>query len=324
MSLKQWREEFERTNSRKDGRILIFHGVEGYDVYNCSIPFEYQGDQYMYGRVEKRGEWARSVTMLFQCVRPDEWRRVDSMIYQIEDPNVAVIHGQLVLNGTFAVYRGGQMDGFHALFYRGTDINDMHYFSTGPDNMKDIRLVELADHRIGVFSRPRNDEILQRYGSESQIGFTTIDHLDELTDEAISGAVYIPGLFSEGEWGGCNQAYLLDSGYIGVIGHKSYQSDPNGKAFSQIYINTAFVFDPVHHKVVEERILATSASYPAFSAKVPRLKDCCFTSGIVMREDGKADLYSGLGDTAEARIVIDYPFEGYGKIESLSTRVPLR
>ena len=33
-----------------------------------------------------------------------------------------------------------------------------------------------------------------------------------------------------------------------------------------------------------------------------------FTSGIVMREDGRADLYGGMGDVEEGRIVIDYPF----------------
>jgi hypothetical protein len=33
-----------------------------------------------------------------------------------------------------------------------------------------------------------------------------------------------------------------------------------------------------------------------------------------MRADGKADLYSGLGDIAEGRVVIDYPFSGYGGI----------
>ena len=35
---------------------------------------------------------------------------------------------------------------------------------------------------------------------------------------------------------------------------------------------------------------------------------CAFTSGIVMRQDGKVDLYSGIGDTEVGRIVIDYPF----------------
>ena len=49
-------------------------------------------------------------------------------------------------------------------------------------------------------------------------------------------------------------------------------------------------------------------------AKKPDLVDCAFSSGIVMRKDGKADLYSGLGDAAEGRITIPYPFEGYGKI----------
>ncbi|GET86600.1 hypothetical protein, conserved [Leishmania tarentolae] len=33
-----------------------------------------------------------------------------------------------------------------------------------------------------------------------------------------------------------------------------------------------------------------------------------------MREDGKCDLYSGLGDTHEDRITIDYPFKGYSVI----------
>ena len=29
---------------------------------------------------------------------------------------------------------------------------------------------------------------------------------------------------------------------------------------------------------------------------------------MVMRADGKADLYGGMGDVNEGRIVIDYPF----------------
>ena len=35
-----------------------------------------------------------------------------------------------------------------------------------------------------------------------------------------------------------------------------------------------------------------------------------FSSGIRLREDGRADLYSGIGDTAEGRIVIEDPFGG--------------
>ena len=314
MSLKCRREEFEKVNSKKKGAILTFNGVDGYDVYNCSIPFDYKGSRYMYGRVEKREQWARSRTMLFEQTNPDEWSRVVGVEYQIEDPNITVIGREIVLNGTFALYRGGKLDGIYALFYRGTDVNDLCYFTTGPYNMKDIRLVQLSDGRIGVFSRPRNKEIIKKFGSESQIGFAIINNLDELTDTEIANAPYIPNLFKDGEWGGCNQVYLLDSGYIGIIGHKSYRSEAKDGLTFSTYLNIAFVFDPEKFIIIDEKIIATSCSYPEFSAKLPYLKDCAFTSGIIMRHDGKADLYSGLGDCAEGRIAIDYPFEGYGEI----------
>ncbi len=35
---------------------------------------------------------------------------------------------------------------------------------------------------------------------------------------------------------------------------------------------------------------------------------CAFTSGIVMRQDGKVDLYGRIGDTEAGRIVTDYLF----------------
>ena len=48
---------------------LKFAGVDGYDVYNCSIPFLHQGKKYIFGRVEKRNEWAES---LFICLKKPE------------------------------------------------------------------------------------------------------------------------------------------------------------------------------------------------------------------------------------------------------------
>ena len=43
-------------------------------------------------------------------------------------------------------------------------------------------------------------------------------------------------------------------------------------------------------------------------------QNCVFPSGIAMRQDGRADLYSGLGDVLMGRVVIDDPFEGFGQI----------
>jgi hypothetical protein len=54
-------------------------------------------------------------------------------------------------------------------------------FAVGPQWMKDIRLVELADRRIGVFTRPKGEY----FGGQAEIGFTIIDNLDDLTPEVI-------------------------------------------------------------------------------------------------------------------------------------------
>ena len=135
MDILKERSKFQESRRIDESVLLAFYGVDGYDVYNCSLPF---------------------------C-----WN----------------------------------------YFYRGTKVDDLCYFTTGPDYMKDIRLVELGDGRIGVFSRPRNEEILKKHGSESMIGFSIINSLDELTADIIENAPLIDSLFEDGEWGGCNQAY---------------------------------------------------------------------------------------------------------------------
>lgn len=317
MSLKEQRAYFEKTGKIHERSVLTFHGVEGYDVYNCSVPFRWHDKWHIFGRVERRAEWARSWVRLFENTGKDDWTVVPgSMVYQLEDPFICWVREEFVLGGTHVRYRSGEIDTVFGYFYKGTDLNDLYYFTTGPEGMKDIRLVELPDHRLGVFSRPRNEEIRRKFGSESQIGFAVISRIGEVTSAVIENAPYIPGLFADGEWGGCNQAYLLDTGLIGVIGHKSYNDRSPAGVNLSVYLNIAFVFDPVKHLVVAQKIIGTRPCYPDAPAKRPELTDCSFTSGIVMRPDGKADLYSGIGDTGEGRITIDDPFAGHGRIVS--------
>lgn len=316
MGLQQEKPDFERNFTVKESALLEFKGVDGYDVYNCSIPFVWKGKRYLFGRVERRGEWMRSWARLFTETGKDQWTLVPgSMIYQLEDPYVQTVQGELVFGGTHVRVKSGELDTYYAYFYRGTDLHDLRYFTTGPDYMKDIRLVELLDGRIGVFSRPRSEEIKQKFGSESMVGFFIIRDLSELTGDVVENAPYLEGLFQPGEWGGCNQVYRLDSGKLGVIGHFSYAEARAGvEKPVLVYTNIAFVFDPETRKTENLKIIGTRSSFPGTEAKLPHLCDCAFTSGIVMREDGDADLYSGLGDCCEGRTVIPYPFEGYGTI----------
>lgn len=313
MNLLELRQQFDANKRIYESTKLVFRGVEGFDVYNPSIPFAWNGKRYIYGRVEKRHEWARSWVRLFEQSGPDEWTAVpNTMIYQLEDPYISVIDKQLVLGGTHVRYKQGRLDTFYGYFYKGSDLHDLFYFTTGPDYMKDIRLVELRDGRIGVFSRPRGEGIRKEFGSESLVGFTIIDSLDDLSPEVIENAPYIRELFSKDEWGGCNQAYLLESGKVGVIGHICYaQGD------TSTYMNMAFVLDPRTNEFSDLKIIGTRPCYPDGPAKKAHLTDCAFTAGIEMRPDGKVDLYSGIGDTEAARIVIDYPFKKEGAIVTL-------
>jgi hypothetical protein len=315
MDMIREKKRFDEVVRPAESALLAFRGAEGFDVYNCSIPFYWKGRRYIFGRVERREEYARSWVRLFEETGKDEWTVApNSMIYPLEDPYVSLVHDQLVMGGTHVRMRQGKLETLYAYFYRGTDIHNLYYFTTGPDFMKDIRLVELADHRIGVFSRPRSEEIMAKYGSQAMVGFTIIDSLDDLNAEVIQNAPYLDGLFEYGQWGACNQAYLLASGRVGVIGHFGYMDHADEQNPQMVYFPISFVVDPSGAKVSGLKVIGSRKCFPPGPIKLPNMRDLAFTSGIIVRQDGKTELYAGLGDCMEGRVVVDYPFEGEGAI----------
>lgn len=314
MSIQTEREMFEKNKVIYESAKLTFLGVDGYDVYNCSTPIRQDGKTYIFGRVEKRDIWAGSTVMLFREVGKDTYQLVEgARTYALEDPFVSVIHGEIILGGTHVRKSRGKVDAFYAYFYRGTDLMDLVHFTSGPRGMKDIRLVELAGGKIGVFTRPKNKEIEARYGSESMIGYVEIKSVDELDAEVIENAEYLPDIFGEKEWGGCNQVLLLADGTLGIVGHLSKRIEAEGVLYS-VYTNIAFSFDPATGASGDVKIIGTRSCYPEGPSKLEKLKDCAFTSGIVSRPDGRVDLYSGLCDCEEGRITIDNPFSAHGGV----------
>ena len=309
--LKKAKLDFEQSCQIYDSSKLIFVGVDGFDVYNSSIPFFWNNKEYIFGRVERRDEWARSWVRLFENTGQDNWTLVpDSMIYPLEDPYVSFIGNEITLGGTHVQMIAGDIGTFYGYFYRGSNIHDMLFFTSGPAGMKDIRLIDLGT-KIGVFSRPRGEHIREKHGSEAIVGYTEISSLNELDPEAIENALIVNNLFGKDQWGGANQVYLLEDGMLGVIGHISYIDGD-----LQVYMNMSFVLDRKTNNAGELKIIGTRMCYPDGPFKKPYLADCVFTGGLVMREDGKADLYSGVGDVETGRITIDYPFEGHGRIIS--------
>lgn len=208
MKIEEMVAQFKQDRKIYDSTLVKFIGVEGFDVYNCSIPFEMDGKRYIYGRVERRNEWARSWARLFEEIGKDTFQLVpDTMIYQLEDPYITFINGELVMGGTHVRYDGGNIGDYRGYFYRGNDLHDLRFFTSGPEFMKDIRLVQFGD-KIGVFSRP-----------DGKVGFAIIDDLSQLTSAVIANAPLLP-VIEEDEYGGCNQCYALKDGYIGIIGHR--------------------------------------------------------------------------------------------------------
>lgn len=60
------------------------------------------------------------------------------------------INGELVLGGTRVDFSRGKLSGFCGVFYKGTNLFNLYYFTTGPQQMKDIRYVQLTDGKVGV------------------------------------------------------------------------------------------------------------------------------------------------------------------------------
>ncbi|CCW68386.1 unnamed protein product, partial [Phytomonas sp. Hart1] len=303
------KEKFEQEKKIYEGALLTFKGVDGFDVYNPSVPFQYKGKNYIFGRVEKFDEWAQSTVILFEETRPDEYTRVlNSITWNLEDPFVVKIHGEMIFGGTHITKSAGKILNYWCDFYRGTPEN-LKYFASGPIGMKDVRLIELPKKKVGVFSHFRPE-------GACLTGLAIIDNISVLSPEVVNSARYIQHQAFGDAWGGPNQVYLLSSGNLGCISHHGYLQDQEEGDQLRVYCCTSFVLDPDTLEVHDFKIIATHDCFPPCIPKLPRLADCAFVSGITMRKDGKCNLYSGIGDSHTGRVVIDYPFEGYGEIAS--------
>ena len=300
---------------------LVFKGTEGWDVYNCSVPFRFDGGRYIFGRVEKHEKWIASHIALFRETGKDEWTRDERFNeLELEDPYVQIVKGELIVGGTFIKRDAqGKFLTYIGRFFRGKDPLSLKHFADGPDQMKDIRMVELKNGRIGVFSRPRGEDVRKKYGSEAVVGYFEIASLDEFTAEKAQNAEIIPGLFGKDEWGGCNQGYAMKDGRILVAAHLSCSGPAATNGIPrQIYMNAAFVFDPAAFRATEPKIVATRSFYPCNEPKAPSLDDCVFTSGFVFRDDGLVDIYTGLCDADEARCTVPASVIGVSKCELLA------
>ncbi|WP_027094191.1 DUF1861 family protein [Cohnella thermotolerans] len=299
-------EQFQRERPDARGEKLIFSGVGGRDVYNITAPFLDEGDWVIAGRVEDRASERSEVCFFVE--RGGEWTiREGSPVFALQDPFVSFIRGELVFGGVEVYFDNDDphyVTSWRTVFYRGGRIRDLEPFAKGPLTMKDIRLVDMRNGRIGVFTRPMpvND-------ARAMIGFTEIGKLEELNEETIENAELLHDQFVKVEWGGGNEAHLLRNGRIGVLGHVARMDEDNIRH----YYPMTFAYDPVSRTHTPIKLIASRDMFPDGPAKRPDLEDVLFSGGLHRHEDGTATLYTGVSDAEAHRIVIADPFLEYEK-----------
>lgn len=292
-----------------DARIETFTGCDGLDVYNPCVPFFWEGKEYIAGRVERRDSERSQVRFFVR--EGDVWKPAENtVVLPLQDPSAAIVDGKLVLSGvnvTWPEQPGGPVF-WQTDFYVGSPFC-LEKLTSGPKQMKDIRIVQLPDGRIAVASRPQG-ACMEKYGCIAKVGFTVVDSLNDLTAEAIENAPYLEKLFCDDEWGGANQLTVLKNGKIGVIGHKACRTyEADGQRLH--YYGIAFAIDPDTRRITQDKMIISGDCFPAVDGKRKDLTDITFTAGIRRLGGGKARVYTGLNDTHVGSAVISDPFDCY-------------
>ncbi|MGA9175214.1 MAG: DUF1861 family protein [Thermoactinomyces sp.] len=282
---------------------LHFTGVGDKDVYNITAPFVDEGEWVIAGRVESRE--SEESEIIFFVEDQQRWVPLDGApTFPLQDPFFTRIGGELVVGGV-EIFPHPDVENklsWRTVFYKGKSIRQLQRFFTGPDGMKDLRLIECSDHSLGVLTRPQGAK-----GGRGKIGFIKIPSLDQLSLEVIYEAPLLDGLFTDEEWGGANEAHLLSNGLIGVLGHIARF----GEEGSRHYYPMVFALDPVTGDHSEIRVIARRADFLDGPAKRPDLVDVVFSGGLVRKDDGTADLYAGISDAEAQRITIPDPFRPF-------------
>ena len=311
LSVRDMYEDFKVSGRVDNARVEKFAGAEGYDVYNPSVPFMWEGREYIAGRVEKRDTELSEVRFFVRD--GDVWRAAEGTVrLPLQDPFVTFVGGKLVLGGvnvTFPEVEGGDTC-WQTDFYIGSPFG-LEKFLEGPKQMKDVRLAELPDGKIAVCSRPQGAS-MEKYGCIAKIGFTVVNGLGELTADVIENAPFLEKMFKDDEWGGVNQLTVLKHGKLGAIGHKAcrkYEAD--GQRLH--YYGIAFAIDPVTREITQNKMIVSRDRFPETEKKRFDLGDITFTSGVLRGEDGTARVFTGLNDAYVGSAVIPDPFAEYEK-----------
>lgn len=294
------REEMERPHV--EASRIIFHGVEGNDVYNTTPDFEWEGEHWIIGRVEARDSELSCVRVFRRIARNEYEAALPQVVFhRFQDPFVTKVGDELVVGGI-------QIDtnplipqeiiNWRTCFFRGKHLDSLKLFACAPNRMKDVRLAQMADGRIALFTRP-----IVGCPEKGRIGFTVVDSLEQVTEAAMEEAPISYTHFTPMEWGGVNEIHPLPDGKLGILGHISCRDEAGLH-----YHVMAFIHDPSTNTHTPLKMILTRDMLPEGDYKRPELTDVLFAGGLVRHGDGTADLYTGVSDCETWQVQIPDPF----------------
>lgn len=285
------------------GEILKVDLGKNYNIYNCSRPFRINDNIFLFARIENIETFSSEVGLFI--VKSDRLEKVDWQIgidnLELEDPFITFIGDEVIFGAVQVVDKPLPNEWLiKTIFFRGKSIFNLEKFAEGPSMMKDIRLVDLHNGKIGVFTRPKGGQFLN-----GRICYVEINDLEELNlYQTYDNAKLINLPISDKEWVGANDIYYFGDKKLGVLGHLA-RFDDN---INLIYSAISFNFNPNEFSVDNFKIIARRRDFPYGNTKNDKTKDVVFPGGLVFQNDD-VYLYCGLSDAEIGRIRINNPFE---------------
>jgi len=280
---------------------LRFYGVMGFDVYNISQEFSFQGRDWIAGRVEKR-DCELSGVRFFRKDPYGIYEITDYSFSLMQDPSITTFDQELVLGATaIEIDADRHITNWHTDFYKGASLAELKPFLKAPDRMKDVRLHKQG--LIHLFTRPQGGP-----AGRGKIGYEAFSSLEEITTAKIQTAPLLQEHFIASEWGGVNQVITLDNGLLGIAGHIAKMSEGDVRH----YYGMVFCFNPETRKSSRIKIICERSDFPSGPAKRPDLEDVIFMGGIVRNRKKKTvTVYVGASDCESYLAQIPDPFLEY-------------
>lgn len=248
--------------------ILEFDVPAGIHVYNTSRQFMLDGEAYILGRTEKRDDQFSSKVIPFRFVATSNKWVADSSVSNlskltagkiVQDPQISHVGGEWVVN-CIEVQLNDKDDPSAGCVYwtnifSGERLDDLKLLTKSPETMKCVRLVELENGQVGVFTRPQSPGDPSR-GGRGKIGFCVVDRLSDIDATVLHEAPLMYDLFGDEEWGGVNDVRLMPDGRLLALGHIARFLTDSPIEGDREYHSIVFEFDPYKRAIGNVRMVS--------------------------------------------------------------------